>query len=103
MRRCCVAPSPFFLFIFSYRLTSPPTEVLQHIQTDVTQIFAGASAGSDRKGEGPATFPSFRSVMTTTSEITDANGTETTLRVAKTQVGGVPCRVKAVDATMILR
>lgn len=51
------------------------------------QIFAGASAGSDRRGEGPATFPSFRSVMTTTSEITDASGTETKLRVAKTQVG----------------
>lgn len=52
------------------------------------QIFAGASAGSDKRGgEGPATFPSFRSVMTTTSEITDAVGKEMKLRVAKTQVG----------------
>lgn len=52
------------------------------------QIFAGASAGSDKRGsEGPATFPSFRSVMTTTSEVTDAVGTEMKLRVAKTQVG----------------
>lgn len=51
------------------------------------QIFAGASAGSDKRGsEGPATFPSFRSVMTTTSEVTDAVGTEMKLRVAKTQV-----------------
>ena len=55
-----------------------------------TQIFAGASAGSDRKakGDGPATFASFRSVMTTTSEITDTSGTTTKMKVAKTQVRG---------------
>lgn len=60
------------------------------VVTNVAQIFAGASAGSDKRvgSEGPNTFPSFRSVMTTTSEITDAAGTELKLKVAKTQVGG---------------
>lgn len=51
------------------------------------KVFAGASAGTDRRGsEGPASFPSFRSVMTTTSKIISAANKETTLRVAKTQV-----------------
>ncbi|CAM9448974.1 unnamed protein product [Ectocarpus sp. 12 AP-2014] len=58
----------------------------KEIKSEV-EIFAGASAGSDKRGkEGPNTFPSFRSVMTTTSEIMDAAGTETKLRVANTQV-----------------
>lgn len=66
-------------------------EAVQTITTDEirseVEIFAGAGAGTDRRGgEGPPSFPSFRSVMTTTSEITSASGTETKLRVAKTQV-----------------
>lgn len=63
------------------------TITANEIKSEV-EIFAGASAGSDRKrkGDGPPTFASFRSVMTTTSEITDASGTTTKMRVAKTQV-----------------
>ncbi|CAM9628618.1 unnamed protein product [Ascophyllum nodosum] len=66
-------------------------EAVQTITPDVikseVEVFAGAGAGSDRRGsDGPASFPSFRSVMTTTSEITGAKGNRMTLRVAKTQV-----------------
>ncbi|CAM9614155.1 unnamed protein product [Choristocarpus tenellus] len=47
------------------------------------EVFAGASAGTS---QGPLSFPSFRSVMTTTSEVVVAEGMDTTLSVTKTQV-----------------
>eukprot|EP00903_Cladosiphon_okamuranus_P019804 g18203.t2 len=80
--------------IFAVTDSLPSKSVGEAVQTitekeikSEVEIFAGASAGSDKRGpEGPATFPAFRSVMTTTSEVMDAAGTEIKLRVAKTQV-----------------
>ncbi|CAM9597452.1 unnamed protein product [Pylaiella littoralis] len=81
--------------IFAVTDSLPSKSVGEAVQTitekeikSEVEIFAGASAGSDKRSgsEGPNTFPSFRSVMTTTSEITDAKGKGMKLKVAKTQV-----------------
>ncbi|CAM9195411.1 unnamed protein product [Discosporangium mesarthrocarpum] len=61
--------------------TITPTQIRSEVE-----IFAGVSEYTARTQDGPPKFPSFRSVMTTTSEITGANGMETVLAVTKTQV-----------------